>query len=142
MTGEGEPGQGGGPRGDLFIYVEVEPEEIFRREGNDIVCEVPLGFPQATLGTTIRVPTLNGEAELKIPAGTQSGTVFRLRNLGMPDLRGYSQGDQLIRVVMETPARVSREQKDLLKRFDELSDVKTYPLHRRFMDTLKKSFGG
>lgn len=142
IGGEGEPGQGGGPRGDLYIYVEVETKDIFQREGNDIICEVPVSFTQATLGTTIRVPSLNGEAELKIPAGTQSGTVFRLRGLGMPDIRGYTHGDQLVRVAVETPTKLNREQKELLRRFDELSDVKTYPLHRRFMNNIKKSFGG
>lgn len=141
IAGEGEPGQGGGPRGDLYILIEVERDELFSRDGNDIVCEVPISFPQATLGATLRVPSLNGEAELKVPAGTQSGTVFRLRGLGMPDIRGYAHGDQLVKIVVETPAKLTREQKDLLKRFEELSDAKAYPLHRRFMDTIKKSFG-
>lgn len=142
IPGEGEPGMGGGPRGDLYVLVEVEPDEIFSREGNDIICEVPVSFPQAALGTTVRVPSLNGEAELKVPAGTQSGTMFRLRGLGMPDIRGYAHGDQLVKVVVETPTKLSREQKDMLQRFEELSDERSYPKYRRFMDTLKKSFGG
>ncbi len=142
ITGEGEPGLGGGPRGDLYVYIEVEQDEIFKREGNTLVCEMPINFPQAALGDTIRVPTLTGEAELKIPAGTQSGTIFRLRGMGIMDLRGYSQGDQLVRIKVETPTRLSREQKDLLKRFDELSDAKTYPLHRRFVDAIKRNLGG
>lgn len=141
ISGEGEPGVGGGPRGDLYVYIEVEPDEIFKREGNMLVCEMPISFPQAALGDTIRVPTLTGEAELKIPAGTQSGTVFRLRGMGLVDLRGYAQGDQLVKVKVETPTRLTREQKDLLKRFDELSDEKSYPLHKRFVDAIKRSLG-
>src|SRR5690606_41563440 len=95
VTGEGEPGLGGGPRGDLYVYIEVEPDEIFKREGNTLVCEMPISFPQAALGDTIRVPTLTGEAELKIPAGTQSGTVFRLRGRGRADLRRCAPRDLL-----------------------------------------------
>jgi molecular chaperone DnaJ len=142
VSGEGEPGSGGGPRGDLYVFIEVEQDELFTREGNTLICEIPVSFPQAALGDTIRVPTLTGEAELKIPAGTQSGTIFRLRGMGIVDLRGYSQGDQLVKVKVETPTRLSREQRDLLKRFEELSDSKTYPLHRRFMDALKRNIGG
>ena len=88
------------------------------------------------------MPTLEGEAELKIPAGTQSGTVFKLRNMGIPDLRGYRKGDQLVEIQVETPAKLTREQRELIKKFDELSNDKTYPLHRRFMTKLKKSFSG
>lgn len=142
VPGEGEPGQGGGPRGDLYIYVEVTPDEVFERDGNDVICEVPVGFVHATLGTTIRVPTLKGEAELKIPPGTQSGTLFKLRGMGMPDIRGYYKGDQIVRIQVETPTKLNREQKDLLKRFEELSNTQTYPLHRRFMDKIKSTLGG
>jgi molecular chaperone DnaJ len=142
VAGEGEPGDPGAPRGDLYIFVEVEDDAIFERRGNDIICEIPINFPDAALGTTIRVPTLSGEAELKIPPGTQSGTPFRLRNLGMPDLRGLHKGDQIVRIQVETPNKLSREQKDLLQQFKELSAAQSYPLHRRFMDRLKKSMGG
>jgi len=137
VAGEGEPGDGGGPRGDLYIYVEVLPDEIFVREGNDVVCEVPINFAQAALGTTIRVPTLRGEAELKIPAGTQSGQLFRMRNQGIPDLRGYRQGDQIVRIQVETPTRLSREQRELLQRFHELGDHHAYPQQHRFQERLK-----
>ena len=142
VGGEGEPGRGGGARGDLYILIEVELDEMFTREGNSIICEVPISFIEASMGKTIRVPTLKGEADLKIPAGTQSGTLFKLRSLGIPDLRGYSQGDQIIKIQVETPTKLNKEQKELLKRFEELSDTKTYPLHKRFMDKLKESFGG
>jgi molecular chaperone DnaJ len=142
VAGEGEPGDGGGPRGDLHLHVEVEEDELFERNGNDIVCEVPISFPQAVLGATIRVPTLKGEAELKVPPGTQSGTVFRLRGLGVPDVRGYQKGDQLVRVQVETPTKLSRDQKDLVKKLQESCDEKSHPLHKRFMDRLKQSLGG
>jgi molecular chaperone DnaJ len=135
VSGEGEPGRNGGPRGDLYIAIQVEPDERFKREGNTIVCEVPINFTQAALGDTIRVPTLSGEAELKVPAGTQTGTQFRLRGMGMPDLRGYGQGDQIVKVVVETPKHLSKRQKELLKEFQEIGDKDNYPLHRRFLDS-------
>jgi molecular chaperone DnaJ len=141
VTGEGEPGRNGGPRGDLYVYVEVEADEVFERDGNDIIAEVPISFTQAVLGATIRVPSLEGEVDVKVPPATQSGTVFRLRGKGLPDIRGYRTGDQLVRVEVETPTKLSREQKDLLKRFEELSSAKTYPLRERFLERLKSTLG-
>jgi molecular chaperone DnaJ len=138
VTGEGEAGTGGGPRGDLYIHIEVEPHEFFRRDGPTIFCEVPISFAQAALGATLHVPTLEGGAEVKIPAGTQSGTQFRLRGIGLPDLRGYRQGDQIVVVQVETPTRLSKKQRELLEEFEHLGDTKTYPLHERFLDLLKK----
>ncbi len=142
LSGEGEPGDNGGPRGDLYIFVEVEPDEVFEREGNDVICELPISFPQAALGDRIRVPTLAGEAELKIPPGTQSGTQFRLRGMGIKDLRGYHKGDQLVRVQVETPTKLSREQRELIERFQAISNEKSYPLYHRFLEKVKKSLGG
>lgn len=141
VGGEGEPGANGGPRGDLYIYVQVEPHEIFQREGNDIVCEMPISFPQAVLGDTVRVPTLKGEAELKIPAGTQPGAAFRLRGMGIPDLRGFHTGDQIVRVQVEIPSKLTREQRQLIEEFRDLTNAQSYPLHKRFMDKLKRSLG-
>jgi len=138
VAGEGEPGEGGGPRGDLYIFIEVTPDEIFERDGTTIICAVPISFPQAALGATIRVPTLTGEAELKIPPGTQSGAMLRLRGLGLPDIHGYRQGDQIVRINVETPARLSRQQRELLQQFQDLSDSRTYPIYRRFIDNLKR----
>jgi len=138
VAGEGEPGENGGPRGDLHVLIEVEPHELFQREGIHIVCEYPVSFTQAALGATVRVPTLRKDADLKIPAGTQSGTIFRLRGLGMPDLRGYRQGDQLVRLIVEIPSKLTRRQRELLKEFEEEKDNKAYPLYKRFMDKLKK----
>ena len=105
----------------------------------DLHCEFPVSFPDAILGATLTVPTLEGDTELKVPAGTQSGTVFRLRGMGIPDLRGYRSGDQMVHVQVETPTKLSREQKDLIKQFDELSTHKTYPLHKRFMDKIRST---
>ncbi|HQE82197.1 MAG TPA: molecular chaperone DnaJ [Candidatus Hydrogenedentes bacterium] len=142
VPGEGEPGENDGPRGDLYIFIEVESDDFFVRDGNDLVCEVPVSFPHAALGTTIRVPSLQGEAEVKIPAGTQSGQLFRLRGLGIPDIRGYRTGDQIVRVVVETPTHLNREQKELLQRFQELTEAQNYPAHLRFLDKLKVWLGG
>ncbi len=111
------------------------------RDGSNITCEIPISFPDAVLGATITVPTLKSEAQLKVPAGTQSGTPFRLRGMGLPDVRGYRKGDQIVKVQVEVPTKLTREQKDIIKRFREISDEKSYPLHRRFMDKVKKSFG-
>ena len=142
LHGEGEPGRNGGPRGDLYVFVEVKADDVFVREGLDLVCEFPISFPEAILGATVRVPTLDGDADLKVPAGTQSGTVFKLRGLGMPDLRGYRRGDQLVEIQVETPTRLTKEQKDLIKRFEELSSEGTYPRHQKFWDKIKESFTG
>lgn len=138
VSGEGEAGRNGGPRGDLYIAIHVEQDDRFTRQGNTIICEVPIRFTQAALGDTIRVPTIAGEAELKIPAGTQTGTQFRLRGLGMPDLRGFGQGDQIVEVVVETPKHLSKRQKELLKEFQDISEKDNYPLYRRFLDTFFK----
>ncbi len=137
VPGEGEPGRNRGPRGDLYVLIEVERHPLFDRDGNTILCSLPISFPQAVLGATINVPTIGGEVELKIPSGTQSGTVFKLRGMGLPDLRGYRQGDQLVTIQVETPAKLSKKQKELVKEFEELSTHKTYPLHKRFADKVK-----
>jgi molecular chaperone DnaJ len=139
VAGEGEPGENGGPRGDLHVLIEVQPHDLFAREGTEIICEFPVSFVQAALGDTVRVPTLKGDADLKVPPGTQSGTLFRLRGMGMPDLRGYRQGDQIVRVAVEIPAKLTKRQRDLLKEFEQENDAKAYPLYKRFMDKLKKT---
>ena len=138
VSGEGEPGRGNGPRGDLYVHIDVQPHDFFDRDGTTILCEVPISIMQAALGDTVRVPTLESEAELKIPAGTQTGAQFRLRGLGLTDLRGYRNGDQIVKVIVETPTKLSKKQKELLKEFQDLSDHRTYPLYRRFKDMVKK----
>lgn len=128
VSGEGEPGAYGGHRGDLYILIQVEQHEFFQREGVNIYCEVPVSLTQAALGDTVSVPTLTGQADLKIPAGTQSGSSLRLRGLGLPDVRGYRQGDQIVKVLVETPVKLSRAQRRLLEEFEEAATDKNCPL--------------
>lgn len=117
MSGEGEGGYNGGPAGDLYIFVTVEPHKYFRRSGDDILCDLPIDMVQAALGDEVEVETLDGKVKLTIPEGTQSGTSFRLRGRGFPKLRGYGKGDQNVRVNVITPKNLSPEQKDLLRKF-------------------------
>lgn len=119
LAGEGNAGLHGGPPGDLYIVVEVAPHDTFTRQGEDVYYEVRITFPQAALGTKIKVPTLFGEEELKIPAGTQSGQTFRLHGKGIPHLRGRRRGDQIIRVRISTPKRFSRRARELLEELDK-----------------------
>jgi len=118
LEGEGEAGVAGGPPGDLYIDIYVKPHPIFERKGNDIYCEVPITFSQAALGAVITVPTLEGEGEIKIPPGTQTGSLFRLKGRGIKDVNGRRRGDQFIRVVVKTPTKLTSEERKL---FEELS---------------------
>ncbi len=127
VSGEGEAGLRGGSAGDLYVFIRVNEDDFFVREGNDLFCEVSINIAQAALGDSIDVPTLDGVALLNIPAGTQSGTVFRLRGKGVPDVGGYGQGDQHVRVAVETPVNLTEEQKDLLRQFAESLGKKMAP---------------
>jgi molecular chaperone DnaJ len=118
LSGEGEAGPNGGPAGDLYVEISVEPHEIFARDGADLACEVPVSFATAALGGEIEVPTLGGSVSLKIPAETQTGKVFRLRGKGVKPVRGGSVGDLMCRVEVEVPVHLSKEQKEMLKKFD------------------------
>ncbi len=115
VTGEGEPGRNGGPPGDLYIFIRVLPHDIFTRQGNHLVCEVPVSIPLAALGGEIEVPTLDGKARLRIPEGTQPGTVLRIKGKGAPNLRGFGRGDQLVRINVEVPRKLNARQKKLLR---------------------------
>lgn len=117
LSGEGEPGSKGGINGDLYVYIEVRPHKIFRRQGNDIYMEMPVTFVQAALGDVVKVPTLEGKADLKIPEGTQTHTTFRLRGQGIPHLRGGGRGDLHVNVVVVIPTKLNEEQKKLLREF-------------------------
>ncbi len=141
LRSEGEGGVSGGPAGDLYVVIQVQPHPLFVREGLDIICEVPIGFVQAALGAEIDVPTLEGKVKMKIPAGTQSGKVFRLKGKGVRDIQGYQQGDQLARVVVETPTHLSARQKDLLKEFAALGGEEIHPLSKGFIEKVKQIFG-
>jgi molecular chaperone DnaJ len=118
LAGEGNAGTGGGPPGDLYIIVEVKPHDTFQRKDDDIYCEVPITITQAALGAKIKVPTLEGEAEIKVPPGTQPGTTFRLKGKGIPHLRGRGRGDQLVQVKVTVPTTLTREQRRLLEELD------------------------
>ncbi|MDO4581103.1 MAG: molecular chaperone DnaJ [Bacillota bacterium] len=120
MAGEGDGGANGGPFGDLYIYIKVKPHKFFRRDGDNVLCEFPLSFSEAALGTEIDVPTLEGKVKLNIPEGTQTGTTFRLRGRGFPKLRGYGRGDQHVKVKVLTPTKLSEQQKELLRQLGEL----------------------
>ncbi|MBS2028414.1 MAG: molecular chaperone DnaJ [Deltaproteobacteria bacterium] len=141
LTGEGEPGENGGPNGDLYVTLHVREHPIFSREDSDIWCEVPISFVQAALGAQLDVPTLDGKVKLKIPAGTQSGTVLRLKGKGVPQLGGYGRGDQHVRVVVETPSSLSKEQRELLEKFAQLSGEESHPQSRSFLSKVKELFG-
>lgn len=134
LTGEGESGALGGPPGDLYIYVHVEPHEFFKRNNNDIICQIPISFIQAALGDKIDVSTLNGNKKLNIPKGTQPGDVFRFRGEGIPSLRGYGRGDQIIQAMIKTPTGLSKKQEKLLQEFAKLESAK-------LSNRIKKVFG-
>ena len=142
LRNEGEAGFGGGPSGDLYVVIHVKEHALFVRQDNDVIIEVPISFPQAALGTEIEVPTLEGKVHLKIPAGTQSGKVLRLKGKGIIDLHGYGRGDQLVRVTVETPRSLSTRQRELLEEFAQLDGKAiNHPLSKGFVDKLKEMFG-
>jgi molecular chaperone DnaJ len=142
LRGEGETGPSGGMPGDLYVVIQVEPHPIFMRDNLDIICDVPISFVQAALGAEIDVPTLDGKVKMKIPAGTQSGKVFRMKGKGIKDLHGgLHQGDQHVRVIVETPTRLTAKQKDLLKEFAAAGGEEVNPLAKGFFDKMKELFG-
>jgi molecular chaperone DnaJ len=141
-SANGEAGIRGGPAGDLYVVVHVRAHELFTRHGDDLLCEVPISFSTAALGGEIGVPTLNGPASLRIPAGTQSGTVFRLRGKGMPNVHGHGHGDQHVRVIVEVPSRLSRPMREKLEEFAALANDEAYPQRKSFLEKAKRFFGG
>lgn len=140
LNSEGEHGLNGGSPGDLYILLQVKPHAFFDRQEYDLSCEVPISFVQAILGTEIEVPTLEGKVMLKIPGGTQSHKVFRLRGKGISHLRSNSRGDLHIRVLVETPTQISSRQRELLEEFEKMSDSKCSPLQNNFLKKLKQLF--
>ena len=129
-----------GTAGDLYVVLTVKEHELFERQGDDLFCEIPIKFTLATLGGSIEVPTLFGKGSLKIPPGTQGGTTFRLRDKGMPNLRGGRQGDQLVRVNVEVPGSLTGEQRRLLEDFARISGDANEPMSRSFFEKAKKFF--
>ena len=141
LRGEGEAGPAGGIPGDLYVSIQVGEHPLFERHNNEVVCELPISFPQAALGADIEAPTLEGKIKMKVPAGTQSGSVFRLRGKGIVDLRGAGRGDQLVRVVVETPTKLGSKQKELLEEFAKLNGDDVHPISKGFFDKVKELFG-
>jgi len=125
IRGAGEASPNGGPAGDLYIVLHMADDPVFQRDGNDLYVEARISITQAALGDEIHVPTLDGDALLKIPAGTQNGTAFRLKGRGLPNMRGYGQGDEYVRVAVEIPKKLTSAQKDILRKFAELSGEKS-----------------
>jgi len=141
LRGEGEAGAAGGPAGDLYVVVRVREHALFRREDSDVICDIPLSFPQAALRADIEVPTLEGKHKMRFPPGTQSGALFRLKGKGIADLRGYGRGDHVVRVVVETPRKLTKRQKELLEEFAKTSGQEVHPMSRGFFEKVKEMFG-
>jgi len=142
IPGQGEPGEAGSPPGDLHVYISVKAHSIFSRHNNDLVCQVPISFTQAALGGTIEVPTLKGMEKLEVPHGTQHGEVFKLKGKGLPDIRTYRNGDQIVQVLIEVPKKLSEKQRQLLRDYAATEDVAVMPQKKSFMDKLKEKLRG
>ncbi len=141
IRGEGDPGSRGGPAGDLFVTVAVRPHPIFKRQGNDVICEIPITFVQAALGAELEVPTLDGKEKYTMPEGTQTGTIFRLKNKGIPYLRGSGRGDQYVKVEIDVPKKLNDKQKELLRQFADISGDDVYEQRKGFFDKMKDALG-
>lgn len=140
VSNEGEAGAKGGPSGDLYVYLYVKPHKFFERDGTTVLCEVPINIVQATLGADIKVPTLDGQVTMKIPEGTQPGKVMRIKGKGIPSLRNSSRGDQLVRIKVVVPTKLSDKQKDALRKFADISKDNINPEEKSFMDKVKDFF--
>lgn len=138
--GEGDAGRFGGPAGDLYVVLSVEAHPFFERDGNDLHYALPISFPQATLGTEIEIPTLEGETKLKIPEGTQSGKEFRLRNKGVPVLNDHGRGDLIVQVVVQVPTKLNKMQKELMRQLGETITVENTPSSRSLFSRMKDIF--
>jgi molecular chaperone DnaJ len=140
VAGEGEAGIAGGPPGDLYVVIRVAPHPLFVREGSDLICEVPIPFVQAALGAEIEVPTLEGKVVLRVAEGTQTGKLLRLRGKGLPTVSGGPRGDQLVRLFVEVPTRLTAPQRELLERFAEETSTEVSPVTKGFLDKLRDLF--
>lgn len=142
LSGEGQPGSNGGPRGNLYIEVKVKPHKYFRRRGDDVMLDLNINVAQAVLGAEVKVPTLEGDEKLSIPSGTQPGKVFKLRHKGIPHLRTGGKGDQLVIVNVEIPERLTSEQRKLVEQLAKTLGSEVLPQERSFVDKLKDVLGG
>jgi len=139
-AGNGEAGVRGGPQGDLYVVLHVKPHDFFQRDGDDLLCEVPVGMVQAALGAEIEVPTLDGKALIKVPPGTQPGTMFRLKGKGLRNIQGYGHGDLHVRLTVEVPTHLTSAQRAKLLEFSELCSGKESPLSQSFFEKAKSLF--
>ncbi len=142
LSGEGESGSRGGPPGDLFIYLTVKPHKFFKRDGNTLIYELPVSFAKAALGADVEIPTMEGEATLHIPEGSQSDTVFRLKGKGMPQVRGFGRGDMKVKLKVEIPRRLNKEQREALATYARLSGEDVSADGKGFINKFKEAFGG
>lgn len=141
VAGEGEAGRNGGAPGDLFVVIQVKPHPFFARDGEDVLTEVPIRFGQAALGATVEIPTLEGRVRMRVPPGSQSGRVFRLKGKGLPSADGRGRGDQRVRIVVEVPEYVDPEQRELLERYDDLEAAHgENPLVRDYLSLLDRYY--
>ncbi len=142
VSGEGEAGYRGGPQGDLFVYVTVRKHKLFKRDGSNLIYELPVSFTQLTLGSDVEIPTMEEETVLHIPEGTQPDQVFRLKGKGMPQGRGFGKGDLKVRLKPQVPKRLNKEQKEALAEFARLSGEKISDDGKGFVDRVREAFGG
>jgi molecular chaperone DnaJ len=140
LQGEGEPSPDGGPPGDVYCFIKVKEHPLFQRDGQDLICQIPIGYAQAALGASIEVPTLDGPEELAIPPGTQSGELFRLRGRGLPVPRHRSKGDLVVQVYIEVPRKLDAEHRRVLRELAELENVHVSPDRKSFFSKLKEYF--
>jgi molecular chaperone DnaJ len=140
LSAQGDSGLNGGPAGDLYVLIHLEQHEFFKRNEYDVLCEVPISFSQAALGCEIEIPTLGGRVSMKIPEGTQAGQKMKLRNKGITKLGGYGFGDQIITIHVETPSKLTKEQKDIFLRLAETEQTSSNSMSRKFFDRVKEIF--
>jgi molecular chaperone DnaJ len=141
LAGEGQPGVNGGPPGNLYLVVQVMPHKYFHRRDNDILLDLNVNIAQATLGDEVKVPTVDGDSFLKIPAGTQPGKVIRMRGKGVPHLRGNGRGDQLVIINVDIPKALNGEQRELIEKLGKSLGTEVTPQERGFFDRLKDVIG-
>ncbi len=140
VRGKGEAGELGGPSGDLYVTIRLTPHKTFEREGNDLYCEAPLSFVTAALGGEIKVPTLEGKATMRIPPGTQTDRVFRLKGKGVPSLPGHNKGDEYVKVIIQVPTRLNEKQREILKEFAKAGGEKLSVSKKNILDKIKDTF--
>lgn len=141
LRGEGASGYNNGPAGDLYVVIHVKPHAFFRRDGVDVICEVPVSFTQAALGVDVEVPTLDGKMSVSVPAGTQPGHSMRLKGRGIHDVRGYGRGDQIVQIAVEIPKKLSARQRELLEEFAREEGEEVAPGAKGFLEKVKEMFG-